>query len=111
MKNKLKFNFFLILIISILNGCQNATEGFLGSKKNNSDEFLVQKKNPLVLPPDYEKLPTPQSSIDTSEVLNKEESFDLERILQNNKIGKSDKKGSMSNTSLEKLILKNINKN
>ena len=44
MKNKLKFNFFLILIISILNGCQNATEGFLGSKKNNSDEFLVQKK-------------------------------------------------------------------
>ncbi len=55
MKNKL----FLILIMCVFSGCQNAKDGFIGTKKNNSDEFLVKKKSLLVLPPDYEKLPEP----------------------------------------------------
>ena len=28
-------------------------EGFSNQKKNKSDEFLVEKKSPLVMPPDY----------------------------------------------------------
>ena len=51
MKNKI----FLILIICIFSGCQNAKDGFIGTKNNNSDEFLVEKKNPLILPPDFAK--------------------------------------------------------
>ena len=30
-------------------------------KKNSSDEFLVEKKSPLVMPPDYNELPIPKS--------------------------------------------------
>ena len=33
--------------------------GLTGAKANSADEFLVRKKDPLILPPDYENLPTP----------------------------------------------------
>ena len=33
--------------------------GITGAKKKSTDEFLVKKKDPLILPPDYENLPTP----------------------------------------------------
>jgi hypothetical protein len=36
-------------------------EGFSSQKKNNSDEFLVEKKSPLLMPPDYNELPIPNS--------------------------------------------------
>ena len=42
--------------------CQSVKEGLSGKKKTNSDEFLVEKKNPLVLPPDFTKLPEPTTS-------------------------------------------------
>ena len=34
--------------------------GITGEKSNSADEFLVKKKDPLILPPDYESLPTPE---------------------------------------------------
>jgi hypothetical protein len=49
---------FLILIIVItLTSCQSAKDALTLKKKSNADEFLVEKKSPLVLPPDYGKLP------------------------------------------------------
>ena len=30
-----------------------------GKKVENSDEFLVEKKNPLIMPPDFQDLPEP----------------------------------------------------
>ena len=38
-------------------------ETLSGQKKQNSDEFLVKKKNPLVLPPNFDDLPEPQKKI------------------------------------------------
>ena len=32
-----------------------------GQKVTNTDEFLIKKKDPLVLPPEYEKLPLPKT--------------------------------------------------
>ena len=51
--------YFLILLIFA--SCGTIKEGFSNQKKDNTDEFLVEKKNPLKLPPDYEKLPLPNS--------------------------------------------------
>ena len=57
-----KFNLFVFLSIIILfSSCGTVKEGFSSQKKNNSDEFLVEKKSPLVMPPDYNELPIPQS--------------------------------------------------
>ena len=34
--------------------------GITGAKSDTVDEFLVEKKDPLILPPDFENLPTPE---------------------------------------------------
>ena len=40
--------------------CSDTLKGFKLKKKSTSgDEFLIQKKDPLVLPPDFSKLPNP----------------------------------------------------
>ena len=50
---------FLIHLILFIYSCGTIKVGFTNQKKNSSDEFLVEKKDPLVMPPDYNELPTP----------------------------------------------------
>ena len=57
----LKFFILLNLIILIFTSCGTVREGFTNQKKNSSDEFLVEKKSPLVMPPNYDDLPKPDS--------------------------------------------------
>ena len=59
-----KFNLFFILgtILIILSGCNTVKEGFKNPKKNSSDEFLVEKKSPLVMPPEFNELPIPNEN-------------------------------------------------
>ncbi len=65
---------FLLLIIISLYSCQNVKDALSGKKYESSDEFLVIKKNPLVLPPDFNKLPTPEDPVS----LSREESIEAE---------------------------------
>ena len=51
----------LILLTNFLYGCSSVTDGFKLKKKDNADEFLVEKKNPQILPPNYNELPTHKS--------------------------------------------------
>ena len=51
----------LILILTLLNGCSTIKDGFESQRKSSTDEFLVEKKQPLVMPPDYKDLPVPES--------------------------------------------------
>ena len=48
---------FIYLTFIILNSCAAVQEGFSSNKKSGSDEFLVEKKAPLVMPPNYDELP------------------------------------------------------
>jgi len=58
-KNKLTI-LIIILFSILLYACETAKNAIEGKKRSEqNDEFLVEKKNPLVMPPDYEKLPTP----------------------------------------------------
>ena len=56
-------NFFLFLItLIVLSGCAGAKDALQGKKRSDgSDEFLIEKKNPLTKPPDYNELPVPIS--------------------------------------------------
>ena len=96
-----------ILILSFLSGCGSVTEGFKLKKGNTGDEFLVEKKNPLVLPPEFSELPQPKSSSSLNE--NEEVSFET-KILSKDSLGQKDNSISKSN-STEDFILKNIKKN
>ena len=62
-----KLNFYIIIFSILLTSCQSIKDGLSGRKAENSDEFLVQKKSPLVMPPNYMELPNPES-----EEINKE---------------------------------------
>ena len=58
-----KFKVFAILLYMLFfSSCSSIKEGFTNQKKNSSDEFLVEKKSPLVMPPDYGKLPIPNET-------------------------------------------------
>ena len=54
MKKLTKHIFYLLITIFFLGGCQSVKEGLTGQKKSNSDEFLIEKKNPLILPPKFD---------------------------------------------------------
>ena len=58
-------SFIFILFVSILVGnCSTLKKGFINDKKKGTDEFLVEKKQPLTMPPNFEKLPLPNTTLD-----------------------------------------------
>jgi len=72
---------FCFAILSLLiSGCQSVKDGLTGQKRTNSDEFLVQKKNPLILPPDYQNLPKPINEKTTGDT-NQDVDNDIQKIL------------------------------
>ena len=54
--------FIYLLILTFLSSCGPIKEGFSTQKKDSTDEFLVEKKNPLKIPPDFEELPVPNTA-------------------------------------------------
>ena len=99
----MKKNFF-ILILLLLTSCQSAEEILTLQKKNNTDEFLVEKKNPLVLPPDYNQLPTPTDKKNVEENDDIDSNSSLDKI-KNNTINSNNE---LETSSLEETILKKI---
>ena len=98
--------FILLLIISLFfTSCQSTKDAFTLKKKSTADEFMVEKKNPLVLPPNYGKLPVPENA----QVNNNEIDNDEIKILVNNETKKSSKgEKNLKPTSIEKSILEKI---
>ena len=104
-KNNLLIKVFLFLLF--LNSCSSITEGLGGGKQRNSDEFLVKKKAPLVLPPDFEQLPEPGVSPGEDKALN---TLSIEEIIGQSETNKTSTKTNSSNSSIEKSIIEKINK-
>ena len=98
------------LLLLLLNSCGSLNEGLAGSKKKGSDEFLVEKKSPLVLPPSFGDLPKPEAKIDKNMILKKEGGLSLKKIIFQNSSIEEDTKNNESNNSIEESIIKKINK-
>ncbi len=97
-------NILFICIFFILLSCSTVKEGFQNNKKNNSDEFLVEKKSPLVMPPDFDKLPIPSTNNENEEFTQNS----LKEMIQKN--NKSSASSNASKNFQESLIDK-IKKN
>ena len=106
-KNKIKL---LLLLFILLSSCQAIKDGLTGKKNNNSDEFLVKKKNPLELPPDFNELPVPKKD---KENTNQSEEIDeeIENLFKNSDEIDSSDNTIDANQSAEEFVLKKINKN
>ena len=108
----MKKNKILLILVSYfaLTACQSVKEGLTGSKSENSDEFLVQKKNPLVLPPKYLELPKPKETIKENQKTSlNQDNTDLQKIIGIEK--ESTDLLSVQNGEAEEFVLRNINNN
>ena len=109
MKKIFKNILYIFLIIGSFSACQSVKDGLTGNKKSNSDEFLVEKKNRLVLPPEFDNLPEQETLIKSDDG---EQEIDLRSILSK----KRPKSENISNSqttsgSLEKSISEKIKSN
>ena len=107
-----KYNYpiFLLFFLLIFSGCQDVKKGFSGKKIDQGEEFLVIKKNPLVVPPDFEKMPIPKNEIKVSnsiEVENNQDN-DFKKLLktQDQNVDLSDSRENSGD--LEKKIIDKI---
>ena len=55
------------MITACVDTWDSVKRGITGQKQSSTDEFLVEKKDPLVLPPDFEDLPMPSGSVEEAE--------------------------------------------
>ena len=95
---------YILSIIFFVTSCQTMSsvkQGLTGEKRASTDEFLIRKKDPLIMPPDYENLPTPEERIAAEKEVS---SFEKS-------LGISIEDNSPSSTSTEGFILKKIQSN
>jgi len=107
-----KTNSLTIIFLSLLllNSCNAVVEGLGGTKKKGSDEFLVEKKAPLILPPSFGKLPEPGVKIVKNAESTKKNISSIEKIINQSSSKDRTNKNSNLNKSIEKSIIKKINK-
>ena len=90
--------FFLIFSCGTL---KDAGKVLRNEKTNSTDEFLIKKKEPLILPPDYNKIPEP-GELSTKEISEEDK---IKKILKapNTKKNNNQKSSSVEETIIEKI--------
>jgi hypothetical protein len=104
-KNK-KLSFLLILIAIFLSNCNTVQKAFDPQNKNTAEEFLVEKKSPLSVPPNFEELPLP-----SNEIVNKKSPINNIETLITEKNDNEKSEVLVSDKDFEQLILDKIKNN
>ena len=93
---------YILVLIYFVTSCADSFDsvkrGLTGSKRKSADEFLVKKKDPLILPPDFENLPPPDAKTATAEEISIFENV-LETSIEDD---------SSTSSSVEDSVLKKI---
>ena len=95
-----------MMILNLLAACQSAKDALTLKKKNSADEFLVEKKNPLVLPPNFNDLPTPKDVAETNQIENIED--EIEDLLSSIKDDNEEAVDPSSTSDTENFVLEKI---
>jgi len=107
---KIKKILSVILSLILLNSCTGFSDAIQGKKRSeNSDEFLVQKKNPLTAPPDMDELPVPSDQEKRSEEISVDDSDKIKKALNIESNKTKDNNNTNNKKNIEKLILEKIN--
>ena len=105
--NFLKKLFLSLIVVFILSSCQSIRDSLSMKKKDSVDEFLIEKKNPLIVPPEFSKLPVPKNQTEIiDDDIDDKEDLDLSKII----VGTESKKGKELSNDLEKSISDILNK-
>ena len=98
----------LLSFIFLITSCGTIKEGFKNQKKNSNDEFLVEKKSPLIMPPDYNELPIP--NVDSNQIETDKKS--IKSLVTNEENGGNNSNDkSFKSKGIEKSLLEKIKNN
>ena len=106
--NKFFKIFKLLFLLLFLYSCGSVGEALQGKKRSDQgDEFLIDKKNPLAMPPDFDKLPKPgEANVKSTKDIESDQS-NIKNLLKKSDIEEDDSSSEQS-TSIESSILKKI---
>ena len=96
-------NIFMLCFFAILVSCGNVGKVLRNEKVKTTDEFLIKQKDPLILPPEFDKVPAPDTL--SKKKIDSEEKF--KDILKKQKKTNVKKKQP---SSTEESVLKKITK-
>ena len=102
----MKKTYYPIIILLFLASCsslEDAAKVLKNEKIKTTDEFLVKKRKPLILPPNFEEIPEPGSISETKE----DEADKIKKIL---KIPEAETPTSSKKNSVEQSVLNKIKK-
>ena len=101
----IKFLFLSLILSVLLISCKGVKETLSMKKKKNVDEFLIEKKNPLVLPPNFNELPTPKDVANTNQIENIETEIEdlLSSIKDDGEVSESSSSSDTESFVLEKI--------
>ena len=103
-------NKIIIIIFLLITACaesfDNIKKGLGGEKRTSTDEFLVRKKEPLVMPPKWKNLPEPGEVMKSDDEVS--EATDIEELMKLGKNKESSTNYEQGNENLEESILKKI---
>ena len=94
MIKNIKSSLLIIFSTIFISSCGSVQKALDPQNKNTSDEFLVEKKSPLSIPPSFDELPVPSNQKITQE----NQSNSIKSLITDKKI--SDKK--ITNTEADK---------
>ena len=92
----------LLKLILLITSCGLVKEGFTNQKKNSSDEFLVEKKSPLVMPPEFNELPIPKKDNKKLD-LNENKIQELLQVKESENVEILDSQETFENSLLKKI--------
>ena len=104
-----KYNqiFVLIILSLLISSCNTVKKAFDAERKNSSEEFLVEKKSPLSMPPKFDELPVPQSVVQE----NQDQSEDIKELITKKNLDQKELDETNNlDKSFEDILLDKINK-
>ena len=107
---KTNYPIFLLIFLLIVSGCQDVKKGLSGKNIDQGEEFLVIKKNPLIVPPDFEKMPLPKNQIDEINSIKSENNqvSEFEKLFKTNDENINISNSRENTEDLEKKIIDKI---
>ena len=101
--NKIFRIFLFLSLIVAISSCGTIKKGFSNQNKKSSDEFLVEKKSPLVMPPNFSELPIPKEKTEEDRPINS-----IKKLIVEDEVNENDILSE--NLNLEETLLKKIKK-
>ena len=108
---KYKSLFFVTLVSLFLLSCQSVQDGLTLKKKENTEQFLIEKKKPLIMPPDFDDLPQPGNlDLENEKVENNNDELDLDSLIQSSNKSNKENINDEISSEIQKKIDKKLQK-